>query len=79
MIEVFLYTCNCGITGALIRKVSRFAQRNFLDFTIYHTKYDVDMLFKHAKLLNQNNLPVDGYRTIVVYNGEVKELKNWTD
>lgn len=77
IVEVYLYGCNCGVNGAYIRKIRRYAQRLNLAFRLNETKYDKALRDRHRDYLMQLGLPVDSWTPLVVYNNQIMDLRKW--
>lgn len=77
MIEIYIYGCICGVNGALVRKVKHYAKSNNLQVKVHQTKYSKSLLEKHLQLLKDNNLSIQSYLALVIYNNEVKLLRSW--
>lgn len=75
MMEVYIYGCQCGVNGALIRKLKRYAKENNLEVKVHATKYDKNLLDLHVQYLSEQ--PTDSYTPIVVYDGTVTRLDQW--
>ena len=77
MISIYIYGCECGINGYLVRRVKAYGLKNGVDVAVFNTKYDTDRRHEHENYLKNAGFRNDYWPPIVVENGEVQELRKW--
>lgn len=75
--DVYVYGCvGCGVVGALIRRVKRYATSQGLDFTLHESKHSRIDELQHLQYLSTIGIN-DRYASIVVYDNHVELLREW--
>lgn len=76
--DIYIYGCNCGITGVLVRKVRRYAAQNGYSVELHNSKYSRQDQQQHMELLGSIGAQTGEYTPIVVLDGKVILLKSWS-
>lgn len=76
---VYLHGCqDCGIDSVLLRKVKRYARENDIDLEIKNSKYNEANRIDHAANLGMAGLSTQSYQAIVIEDGKITRLREWS-
>jgi len=77
MIKIYIYGCECGVNGHLVRRVKAYGLQSGVSIEVFNTKYDVERRQEHDDYLKTAGLRRDYLLPIVVQDGIVEELRKW--
>lgn len=77
MIKIYGKCTGCGIDGAIIRKVKRWAIANSEPIKLLSSRYDKDARDEHYAYLASLGLEKDINMSIIVTDGKPRLLKEW--
>jgi hypothetical protein len=75
---IYSYGCNCGSTGALIRRVTTQAKAEDKSVEIRNSKYSEEARIEHDAYLVSVGMRTDRREAIVVEGDKVVPLKLWS-
>lgn len=75
---IYINGCNCGVTGARIRRVTVQAKLEGKAVEVKNSRYSEDGRIEHDAYLVSAGMSTDRRESIVVDNEKVLPLKSWS-